>query len=83
MMAERFVVLQGSWSSHCCFEATVVDTTKPVFLHGAHYNDKYKPLCECFDPEDAVRIAKAMNAAEGSIVVIDPNSGNPPGWLED
>jgi len=52
-MSERFKVVDRSISAHCCFEATVVDTLKD--------NDS---ICECFEIEDARKIAAAMNQIE-------------------
>lgn len=54
---KRYEVIGGSVSGHCCFEASVIDTT----------NDK--PLddgivCECFRPQDAERICAALNALD-------------------
>lgn len=54
----RFKVVEGSESKHCCFDATVVDTTKPWSA------DRYEPVCECFESEDAKMIADALNASE-------------------
>jgi len=64
---ERFKVLAGSASEHCCFEATVVDTSKPTMMGGKHYVNSegkldYETVCECFDIDDANEIAKALNA---------------------
>jgi hypothetical protein len=59
-MAERYKVVDGSQSGHCCFDATVVDTTKPT-----GYRDHCEPMCECFERADAERIAAALNAIDG------------------
>jgi hypothetical protein len=56
---KRYRVVKGSESAHCCFEATVVDTTKEVVGH-------YDWICECFDLSRAHAIADAMNAADGA-----------------
>lgn len=61
-MTGRYKAVNGSQSAHCCFEATVVDTTKPVMIGGKHYKGQFEPVCECFDSEDAERIVAAMNA---------------------
>jgi hypothetical protein len=47
---ERFKAVEGSESSHCCFEATVMLGEETI--------------CECFSMEDAKRVADALNAAE-------------------
>jgi hypothetical protein len=46
----RYVVEDGSRSGHCCFDATVVDTTEDT------------AACECFTRAAAERIATALNA---------------------
>lgn len=35
----RYQVYSRSQSGHCCFEATVVDTTKPQIVDGRHVED--------------------------------------------
>ena len=52
----RFEVREGSQSCHCCFDYTVVDTTKPE-----DYEDHCHTMCECFDKEEAEQIAAALN----------------------
>jgi hypothetical protein len=54
-------VVNGSQSCHCCFEFTVVDKTKPVMINGEHYENRFEPLCECFDQDEAEQIADALN----------------------
>lgn len=56
----RYKVVNESQSNHCCFQATVVDTTK--------YSSpgQFKEVCECFEEEDAKRICEALNAQEQS-----------------
>jgi hypothetical protein len=56
----------GSQSAHCCFEATVVDTRKPHLIGQTQYKDHCEAVCECFEIEDAQRIAAALNAAESA-----------------
>lgn len=67
-MTERYVVIEGSQSAHCCFEATVVDTSNPTVFNGVPYapngKQRYEAVCECFYQEDAERIAAALNAHE-------------------
>jgi hypothetical protein len=64
----RYKIVDGSLSAHCCFEATVVDTTKPEIVNGEHYKNihdhqlQYEPVCECFTREDAEVICNALNA---------------------
>lgn len=52
-MSERYKVIWGSESGHCCFEATVVDT----------FCDEPVLVCECFNMENAQKIADLLNAA--------------------
>lgn len=49
----RYIVIEGSKSGHCCFNFTVVDTTRDD-----------ESVCECFDREDAELIVKALNALD-------------------
>ena len=60
--ANRYKVVDGSQSCHCCFSYTVVDTTKPVIIGGEHYESQYEAVCECFDAADAKAICDALNA---------------------
>lgn len=65
----RYQVYSGSQSGHCCFDATVVDTTKPKFVDGRHEKDWegrlcYETVCECFSMEAAQLICDALNAKD-------------------
>jgi hypothetical protein len=55
----RFKAVPGSVSAHCCFEASVIDTTKPMT-----YSVGFDPICEAWSIEDAEKIADALNAVE-------------------
>lgn len=57
----RYKVIPESQSWHCCFEYTVVDTTKPVMLGGEQYKDEFEAVCECFEESDAELICAALN----------------------
>jgi hypothetical protein len=63
-LMDRYKVVKGSQSAHCCFEATVVDTSRPVMIGGEHYEGQYEPICECFEERDAAVIVGALNAIE-------------------
>jgi hypothetical protein len=52
---KRYQVVDGSASSHCCFDATVIDT------HVMSPHGKPDWICECFDKQRANAIADAMN----------------------
>jgi hypothetical protein len=56
---KRYRVIAGSQSGHCCFDATVVDTTKPI-----PQSDRFEEVCECFEVEQATLIANALNLVE-------------------
>ena len=58
----KYKLVEGSQSGHCCFEFTVVDTTKPKMIGDEHYNNQFKAVCECFDFDDAYKICEALNA---------------------
>lgn len=59
---ERFKVVDGSQSCHCCFVCTVVDTTKPVMIGDHQYRNQFDPVCECFSDEEAAMICNALNS---------------------
>lgn len=65
-MTERYKIMDCSLSCHCCFEYTVVDTTKPDMIGGEHYKDEkgfhYETVCECFEYDDAKLVCDALNA---------------------
>lgn len=63
-MADRYKIVDESQSVHCCFRKTVVDTTRPVMIHGEHHDDKYEAMCECIDEDAAPVICDALNAVD-------------------
>jgi hypothetical protein len=65
-LADRYKVVGGSQSWHCCFDFTVVDTTRPVMINGEHYANQFEPVCECFYEADADLICRALNALQPS-----------------
>lgn len=60
----RYKIIKGSQSAHCCFDWTIVDTTRPVIIGGKQYEGQFEAVCECFQEEDAKLIAKALNRKE-------------------
>lgn len=60
----RYAIVDGSQSVHCCFDYTVVDTTKPCIVGGEHYKGRFESICECFDEEQAQLVCDALNAHE-------------------
>ncbi len=65
MSDKRYKVVEGSQSSHCCFEATVVDTTKPTMIGGKQYGNQFDAVCECFTLEEAQLVCDSLNGAQG------------------
>jgi hypothetical protein len=71
-MSDRYKVVEGSQSAHCCFEATVVDTRRPTMIAGKQYVRKvggvdapqFDSICECFEATDAELIRDALNRME-------------------
>lgn len=62
---ERYKVVKGSQSCHCCFEATVVDTTKPLEQYpGMQGLPEFDSVCECMDMESAELVCDALNSVE-------------------
>ena len=64
---DRYVTREGSQLGHsCCFDAAVLDITKPVMIGDKHYEDKdgkhYETVCECPSMEEAELICRALNA---------------------
>lgn len=63
MTADRYRVIRGSHSGHCCFEATVVDTERPAVSSDGRRLGWDEAVCECFEIEDAVALVAVLNAA--------------------
>jgi hypothetical protein len=64
---ERFSVIKGSATGHCCFTWSVVDKTKPVMDGGGRHmcirgRFKYEAACECYEQEAAEEICAALNS---------------------
>lgn len=61
-MSDRFIVINGSETGHCCFVASVIDTAsgfvKSPFDGREIWN---KCVCECMNREDAICIAMLLN----------------------
>ncbi len=60
-MSERYKIVEGSQSNHCCFDYTIVDMNSKGW-----YKDEYEPVCECFQLGDAEFISKALNFYEAN-----------------
>jgi len=55
--AARFVIIEESFSGHCCFEYSIIDTSISVDA------DPYRKRCMCqtFDKDNAEIICNALN----------------------
>ena len=58
----KYAVVEGSQSAHCCFEWTVVDTSQPLGSSASYEGDRFMPVCECWEKDDAILIAASLNA---------------------
>lgn len=56
----RYEVKEKSVSGHCCFEYSVVDT------ESTKKYAQFSAVCECYEREDADRIAELLNASVSS-----------------
>lgn len=63
----RFKVVNRSQSCHCCFEYTVVDTSKPYMIGDEQYEGQFEEVCECFEAFEANMICDALNKCHGDI----------------
>lgn len=66
---ERYAIIPGSDSGHCCFEFTVVDmyNSKEQTYTYTYKDEKYweyAVMCECFDLESASKVCEALNYVE-------------------
>lgn len=61
MKQPRYKVIEGSETGHCCFEYTVIDTTKE---RGVLDDEDDDLVCECFEKEHADKICNALNELE-------------------
>lgn len=58
----RYMISMGSNSGHCCFEATVVYTSRIQRMGRDGCDPTYDTVCECFSEDDAIMICDALNA---------------------
>ena len=63
-MKERYKIVEGSESAHCCFDATILDTHQPEDCTKADGTPYYYNLAECFHIEDATLIVNALHQQE-------------------
>lgn len=65
-MSQRYQIVPRSTSAHCCFDFTIVDTSRPKMANGKQYIDvdygpQFETVCECFDEKSARLVAEALN----------------------
>lgn len=63
MSEARYKVIKGSQSAHCCFEWTVVDTTRKAMYTASGF----EAVCECFDEIDADKIVGSLNSSQSRL----------------
>jgi len=54
----RYIIIEESISSHCCFEYTIVDTSGGKESYGDYWKRK---MCETFEKQEAIEICTALN----------------------
>lgn len=52
----RYIILEESYSAHCCFKYSIIDTA--TGKKGEYW---IKTVCECFEEEDAILICNTLN----------------------
>ena len=57
----RYIVVNGSTSAHCCFEATIIDTKEGKDSSGTYWEGDF---LEAFELADAVKICNILNFQE-------------------
>ncbi len=62
VMLDKYKMIEGSSSAHCCFAFTVLNLTKPLEYQGSDDVIDYEIVCECFTEEDADLVCKALNS---------------------
>lgn len=54
----RYIIVDGSLSSHCCFQFTIVDTDAGKKPYGDYWE---RSMCETFQRDEAEQICAALN----------------------
>ena len=58
----RFKVIEGSATAHCCFRFSAADTDKPEKDgDGSVIPNEFEIVCECFKKDYAEMIVSALN----------------------
>jgi hypothetical protein len=60
-MSDRYKVVEGSQSAHCCFSATVIDSANEIRSPDGRRLDYFDAVCECISSIDAEFVARALN----------------------
>ena len=55
---DRYIIVDGSVSAHCCFEYTIVDTLEGKEDYGDYWK---KSTCETFERAEAEIICDSLN----------------------
>ena len=56
----RYIIIEGSFSQHCCFGYTIIDTAAGKEDYG-DYKPWKRSMCETFEKEEAEIICNALN----------------------
>ena len=54
----RYIIIEESTSTHCCFKYTIVDTKEGKESYGDYWKRK---MCETFEKQEAIEICTALN----------------------
>lgn len=60
----RYLLVRDSASGHCCFEATLLDTSQPSdadWDEGKPVDYYYRAVAEFFDVDEGVSVTKLLN----------------------
>lgn len=64
-MSKRYKVIEESLSGHCCFDFTIIDSSRKEVMNDGSITDDDFRMCECFERAEADLICNALNAMEG------------------
>ena len=57
---DRYIIIEESFTGHCCFGYSIIDT-KAGKVHYGDYSNWKKSMCETFDKEEAEIICESLN----------------------
>ena len=59
---DRYILIEKSVTSHCCFKYTIIDTKEGFKSFGVEFDcDWNRIMCETFDKIEAIEICVALN----------------------